>query len=362
MPRLLFRTPLSDRYKDVGNNSAQAAAVLCAVHRRCHRRCHRAAVLVSARCGQDAHAAPGQSDLPGQERYNGMVDAFAIDHQVRRVSSRPPLHIFQTLVLIVAWGMLVLGRLYRGLVPPLMLEAPKRAVKFAANDFWGKTYKSLTGQERDDAVAFGADGMLGGCHRVDCRRSLRAGQDQAAGTRRKRTSTPDPWMWFARSSKPMACSDCTLVWNRRSGDTFCGNGGYFSVIHALRAQMPKPQSKAEQLRNDFFCGAIGGTVGTVLNTPADVVKSRIQNTPNVKGVPRKVTTGPSPSMAMLAKERVSWCALQGFYPQGAQTGRPVVVSCCSRTRFEQLFLLWRETEIAVGRPGARRKGIAIDWR
>ena len=25
------------------------------------------------------------------------------------------------------------GRLYRGLVPPLMLEAPKRAVKFSAN-------------------------------------------------------------------------------------------------------------------------------------------------------------------------------------------------------------------------------------
>lgn len=26
-----------------------------------------------------------------------------------------------------------------------MLEAPKRAVKFAANDFWGKTYKTATG-------------------------------------------------------------------------------------------------------------------------------------------------------------------------------------------------------------------------
>lgn len=40
------------------------------------------------------------------------------------------------------------GRLYRGLVPPLMLEAPKRAVKFAANDFWGKTYRGFTGQDK----------------------------------------------------------------------------------------------------------------------------------------------------------------------------------------------------------------------
>lgn len=40
------------------------------------------------------------------------------------------------------------GRLYRGLIPPLMLEAPKRAVKFSANDFWGKTYKSTFGAEK----------------------------------------------------------------------------------------------------------------------------------------------------------------------------------------------------------------------
>lgn len=40
------------------------------------------------------------------------------------------------------------GRLYRGLVPPLMLEAPKRAVKFAANDFWGKTYRGIANTDK----------------------------------------------------------------------------------------------------------------------------------------------------------------------------------------------------------------------
>lgn len=29
-----------------------------------------------------------------------------------------------------------------------MLEAPKRAVKFAANDFWGKTYKDAFGTDQ----------------------------------------------------------------------------------------------------------------------------------------------------------------------------------------------------------------------
>jgi hypothetical protein len=40
------------------------------------------------------------------------------------------------------------GRLYRGLAPPLMLEAPKRAVKFAANDFWGQTFRKTFKQDK----------------------------------------------------------------------------------------------------------------------------------------------------------------------------------------------------------------------
>lgn len=37
---------------------------------------------------------------------------------------------------------------FAGLVPPLLLEAPKRATKFAANDYWGKTFMKLTGQSK----------------------------------------------------------------------------------------------------------------------------------------------------------------------------------------------------------------------
>ncbi|KAG9007116.1 hypothetical protein FRB90_009547, partial [Tulasnella sp. 427] len=54
------------------------------------------------------------------------------------------------------------GRLYRGLAAPLMLEAPKRAVKFAANDFWGKTYMDLSGQSKMTQSLSIATGMSAG--------------------------------------------------------------------------------------------------------------------------------------------------------------------------------------------------------
>lgn len=54
------------------------------------------------------------------------------------------------------------------------------------------------------------------------------------------------------------------------------NGGYFGCIFQVRSLMPKAENKGQQLRNDFISGAVGGFVGTALNTPADVFKSRVR--------------------------------------------------------------------------------------
>lgn len=52
------------------------------------------------------------------------------------------------------------------------------------------------------------------------------------------------------------------------------NAGYFGCIFQVRQLMPTAHSKKGQMVNDLLAGAVGGTVGTVLNTPLDVVKSR----------------------------------------------------------------------------------------
>lgn len=40
------------------------------------------------------------------------------------------------------------SRLYRGIIPPILMEAPKRATKFTANDMWGKFYRKLFNVEK----------------------------------------------------------------------------------------------------------------------------------------------------------------------------------------------------------------------
>ncbi len=102
-----------------------------------------------------------------------------------------------------------------------MLEAPKRAVKFAANDFWGKTYKSLTGQEKMTQSL----SVLTGCSAVLPSRlssfpfelvKIRL-QDKAQAH-----LYTGPMDVVRKIIQADGLLDCTLVWNRRSGDTFCG--------------------------------------------------------------------------------------------------------------------------------------------
>lgn len=39
------------------------------------------------------------------------------------------------------------GTLYRGIIPPIMVEAPKRATKFAANEQYTILFRSLLGAD-----------------------------------------------------------------------------------------------------------------------------------------------------------------------------------------------------------------------
>ena len=64
-------------------------------------------------------------------------------------------HISYPTVLVILI-VLSFSRLYRGIGAPILMEAPKRATKFAANDEWGKVYRNLFGQPKSLSVLTGA--------------------------------------------------------------------------------------------------------------------------------------------------------------------------------------------------------------
>lgn len=97
------------------------------------------------------------------------------------------------------------------------------------------------------------------------------------------------------------------------------NAGYFGCIHQIRALLPKASDKRAQMGQDMLSGAIGGTVGTVLNTPMDVVKSRIQNTTKVAGMIPKYNWA-WPAVGTVIKEEGFGALYKGFVPKVLRLG------------------------------------------
>lgn len=99
------------------------------------------------------------------------------------------------------------------------------------------------------------------------------------------------------------------------------NSGYFGCIFQVRAMLPAnpTKDKSVQMRNDLISGTVGGTIGTVLNTPMDVVKSRIQNSPKVPGgVPKYGWAWPA--LGTVMKEEGFGALYKGFLPKVLRLG------------------------------------------
>lgn len=97
------------------------------------------------------------------------------------------------------------------------------------------------------------------------------------------------------------------------------NAGYFGCIFQVRELIPKADTKRGQMVNDLIAGATGGTVGTILNTPMDVVKSRIQNSPKVAGSVPKYNWA-WPALGTVMKEEGFAALYKGFLPKVLRLG------------------------------------------
>lgn len=210
------------------------------------------------------------------------------------------------------------SRLYRGIAAPILMEAPKRATKFAANDEWGKVYRNLFKVDKMNQPLSILTGATAGATEsfvvVPFELIKIRLQDKASAG--KYTGMLDCVRKTIKAEGPLALYNGleSTMWRH-----ITWNAGYFGCIFQVRQLLPKAEDKTTQLRNDLISGSIGGTVGTALNTPMDVVKSRIQNTVRVAGQVPKYNWA-WPALATVAKEEGIGALYKGFIPKVLRLG------------------------------------------
>ncbi|KAJ7222110.1 mitochondrial carrier domain-containing protein [Mycena pura] len=198
------------------------------------------------------------------------------------------------------------------LVPPLLLEAPKRAVKLhvAANDFWGKTFMAYSGESKMTQNL----SIITGCTAGATESFVVVPFELVKIKLQDKTSTfPGPMAVL----RHIVRNDGLLGLYAGMESTFWRhvwwNGGYFGCIFQVRAMLPRADTPQATLFNNFLAGMVGGFAGTLLNTPC-VVKSRIQSAPRVPGVVPKYNWT-YPSLAIIFREEGARALYKGFVPK-----------------------------------------------
>jgi len=231
----------------------------------------------------------------GADAYTGMVDCF---QKIVRTEG--------------------FSRLYRGIEAPILMEAPKRATKFAANDSWGKFYRDIFGVAKMNQSLSILTGATAGATEaivvVPFELVKIRLQDKAQAG--KYTGMVDVVVKTVKAEGPLALYNGleSTMWRH-----IVWNAGYFGCIFQVRALLPKADNKTTQMGYDMLSGAIGGTVGTIFNTPMDVVKSRIQNSPKIKGSIPKYNWA-WPAVGTVFKEEGFGALYKGFLPKVIRLG------------------------------------------
>ena len=198
------------------------------------------------------------------------------------------------------------------------MEAPKRATKFAANDSWGSFYRGLFGvhkQTQSLAVLTGATAGATEAFVVVPFELIKIRlQDRSSAG--KYSGMLDVVKKIVQQEGPLALYNGleATLWRH-----ILWNGGYFGTIFQIRARMPEEKNKSQKTRNDLVAGSIGGIAGTVLNTPMDVVKSRIQNSPKVPGHVSKYNWA-WPGVVTVMREEGFRALYKGFMPKVLRLG------------------------------------------
>ncbi|MCJ1356608.1 MAG: hypothetical protein MMC33_006603 [Icmadophila ericetorum] len=231
----------------------------------------------------------------GEDGYNGMVDCF------RKIIKNEGF-----------------SRLYRGISAPILMEAPKRATKFAANDEWGKVWRNVFGVSKMDQKLSILTGASAGATEafvvVPFELVKIRLQDKAQAG--KYNGMIDCFAKVIKAEGLLALYNGleSTLWRH-----ILWNAGYFGCIFQVRQLIPKATSKGGQMQNDLLAGAIGGTVGTIVNTPMDVVKSRIQNSPKIAGSVPKYNWA-WPAVGTVFKEEGFAALYKGFLPKVLRLG------------------------------------------
>ncbi|XP_031841064.1 mitochondrial 2-oxodicarboxylate carrier isoform X3 [Nomia melanderi] len=163
---------------------------------------------------------------------------------------------------------------WKGILPPILMETPKRALKF----FSFEQYKKLFNDSSSKTMVFYYAGFLTGVTEGILVNPFETVKVQMQSDRKHVKLSPST---FAVTRRILAQQGFGLNGlNRGLTATIMRNGVfntfYFGIYNTLLPWTKIQQDYIPELAFKFFIGFMSGTLASCMNIPFDVAKSRIQ--------------------------------------------------------------------------------------
>ncbi|XP_002130378.1 mitochondrial 2-oxodicarboxylate carrier [Ciona intestinalis] len=207
---------------------------------------------------------------------------------------------------------------YKGILPPILAETPKRAVKF----FCFERYQHLfSGGGDKTPLVYSLAGLCSGlteglvCNPFERIKILLQSE--------KDVKLKDQESTFSKARQIIRNEGFGMKGINRGLTATLGRHGvwnmvYFGVFHSFKEYIPKSESQTQQVVYKLCLGLTAGTLASVINIPYDVAKSRIQGPQPIPGQIKYY--GAHSTIVMIYKEEGFLALYKGLVPKFLRLG------------------------------------------
>ncbi|KAK2507152.1 hypothetical protein MC885_018528 [Smutsia gigantea] len=171
---------------------------------------------------------------------------------------------------------------YKGILPPILAETPKRAVKF----FTFEQYKKLLGYvSLSPALTFAIAGLGSGLTEAIVVNPFEVVKVGLQANRNKFTEQPSTLHYAKHIIKKegLGLRGLNKGFTATLGRHGVFNMVYFGFYYNVKNIIPVNKDPTLEFLRKFGIGLLSGTIASVINIPFDVAKSRIQGPQPVPG-------------------------------------------------------------------------------
>uniref|UniRef100_A0A7M4E6T2 Mitochondrial 2-oxodicarboxylate carrier n=2 Tax=Longirostres TaxID=1298654 RepID=A0A7M4E6T2_CROPO len=206
---------------------------------------------------------------------------------------------------------------YKGILPPILAETPKRAVKF----FTFEQYKKLLGYAMlPPGLTFAVAGLGSGLTEAVVVNPFEVVKVSLQANRNVFTEQPST---FSQARQIIKTNGLGFQGLNRGLTATLGRHGVFNMVYFgfyfnVKNIIPVNKDPTLEFLRKFGIGLVSGTIASIINIPFDVAKSRIQGPQPVPGETKYRTC--FKTMATVYKEEGFLALYKGLVPKIMRLG------------------------------------------